>query len=75
MSTPDRTLESRIRALEENQGFAERVSEQLGDEVRELGRRVLELAQRLSRVEAKVAGQEPPSGNETDDSADGGPLS
>ena len=55
-STPaDSTLERRVRALEENHGFAERLLEELGEEVRALGRRVTELTQRMIRLEASMA--------------------
>lgn len=48
----ERDQSARIQKLEESQGFSERAIEELAAEVRELGKRVLDLGGKLARLEA-----------------------
>lgn len=48
-------LAKRLVRLEEAQGFAERTSEQLGEEVRALSTRVSELQALVRRLEAQLS--------------------
>jgi uncharacterized coiled-coil protein SlyX len=49
-----RAESERVQRLEESQGFSERAIEQLSTEVRELGKRVQDLAVKLGRLEARL---------------------
>lgn len=51
---PPRDLAGRLESLETSQAFCERASEQLGEQVLHLQRRVIELAQRLSVLESNL---------------------
>lgn len=49
-------LAGRLTRLEEAVGFAEHAGEQLSEEIRLLGGRLLDLARRLDALEARVGG-------------------
>lgn len=60
-------LESRLARLEEAQAFAERAGDQVGQEVRDLGRRITELGARLRRIEEQLARHTAPAEEEGSD--------
>ena len=55
-----RDIVERVRRLEEAQAFAERTAEDLGEELRALGRRVSELHAAVRRLEGRVERLTPP---------------
>lgn len=57
----------RLTRIEEGLGFCERTSEQLGEEIRALGKRVAEVARRVEAMERRLAGAIPPEPQQATD--------